>query len=121
MSEINEKPYTELYYENYVNPTKEKKKEMYYFIADVLNHYSFYYLKRKVKSNPNRITFNPAEAELQKLYHDWHNTWKRKQELEQVEKNFLYFILFFCGIALILVFLLLFDVLGIITLPEQLL
>ena len=90
---------------------------MYYFIADVLDHYSFYYLKRKVKRNPNRITFNPAEAELQKLYHDWHNTWKRKQKLEQ-EK---YFILFLCGIALMLVFLLLFNELGIITLPEQLL
>mgnify|MGYP003152163723 FL=1 len=121
MSKINEKPYTELYYENYVNPTKEKKKEMYYFIADVLDHYSFHYLKRKVKSNPNRITFNPAEAELQKLYHDWHNTWKRKQKLEQEKKNSLYFLLFFCGIALILLFLLLFNELGIITLPEQLL
>ena len=121
MSEINEKPYTELYYENYVNPTKEKKKEMYYFIADVLSHYSFYFLKREVKSNPNRITFNPAEAELQKLYHDWHNTWKRKQKLEQEKKNSLYFLLFFCGIALILLFLLLFNELGIITLPEQLL
>ena len=110
---INEKPYSDFHYDNYVNPTKEKKKEMYHFIADMLSHYSFSKIKRSVEINPTKMTFNPAEAELQKLYHKWHNRWKHKQ--------FEYVLLFAGGVALIFLFLLLFHDLGIITLPEQLL
>jgi len=119
MSEINEKPYSKLYLDKYIS-TKDHK-EMYHFLADVLSHYSFNCVKDRVENNPTKMTFNPAEAELQNLYHRWHDRWKRKQKLEQEKKNSLYFLLFFCGIALILLFLLLFNELGIITLPEQLL
>lgn len=111
MSEINEKPYSKLYFDKYIS-TKDHK-EMYHFLADVLSHYSFNYVRSRVEKNPTKMTFNPAEAELQKLYHKWHDRWKHKQ--------FEYVLLFAGGVALILLFLLLFHDLGIITLPEQLL
>lgn len=117
MSKINEKPYSDIYSKNYVFPTKEKEREMYHFIADVLSHFSFHYIKRSVEINPTKITFNPAEAELQSLYHKWHNRWKHKQ----FEKRCLFTLWCIVLIGLILFLVLLFHELGIITLPEQLL
>ena len=108
---INEKPYSKLYLDKYIS--KKNHKEMYNFLAEVLSHYSFNYVRSRVENNPTKMTFNPAEAELQKLYHKWHDRWKHKQ--------FEYALLFVGGVALIFLFLLLFNELGIITLPEQLL
>lgn len=72
---------------------------------DTLKHYEFKWLRRKVIKKPSRVTFNPAEAEMQDLYRYMLRNTSLRTFLS-INKNanvdFWAFIYFFLAISLLI-------------------